>query len=154
MYVEKPHAYKTQLRPVHNSIIQVSSSSNIQIQIILTNLKSSNINLTLNMKFNVAVLLAAAMTVYAAPFPQAPTLAPTTGADSLSTMLHGAMAFSPNFLTGNLVGVATNIGEMVVGAASYPFTWYIPGSKAGAPKRTVEDEKESHPMDEPPVKDT
>jgi hypothetical protein len=67
---------------------------------------------------------------------ESPTLLPTNGASSLNTMIHGALAFSPNFLTGNFGGVATNLAEMVVGAASYPFTWFVPGT----PKRVVDDE--------------
>jgi hypothetical protein len=89
------------------------------------------------MKFSLALILAAAMSAAAIPLPQS---VPASPSQSLEQMLHGATQFSPNFLSGNFAGVATNLGEMVVGAATYPIT-FLSSLGGVAPKKVVQTEQ-------------
>jgi hypothetical protein len=86
------------------------------------------------MKFTIAVVLATALSVIAAPMPQT---VPNTPNGSLTQMINGATSFSPNFLSGNSAGVAQSITDMVNGAASYAPN-FLASLAGAAPKRIVQ----------------
>jgi hypothetical protein len=95
------------------------------------------------MKITSPLVAALASTALALPIVERQS----SSADALAEMLKGAADFSPKFLAGDPAGVATALGDMVTGAATYPLAYLSElGKTAGGKAAGSKAKRQAQPL--------